>query len=145
MSDLLDIFGPPELCTLRYGAGICRFQTTSPQFARKLSQRKGAALVGRSLNKGYLRIFQEVIEPWRARLLVTRYLKTTNGVFSDKAQRPYNRKPVSRVTRARTSTPTHLDELTIETHPVFPSEFRRQDQSLQPNSFLIVKGRVVPG
>ena len=33
--------------------------------------------------KGYLRIFEEEIEPWRARSLVRRYLKATNGAFSD--------------------------------------------------------------
>jgi hypothetical protein len=87
MSDPFKTFGPPELCTWRYWPGICRFQTTSPQFARKLSQRSGARLVAWSANKGYLRIFEEKIELWRAQLLVTRYLKAANGVFSAHALR----------------------------------------------------------
>jgi hypothetical protein len=81
MSDLFKTYGSPELCTWCYGSGICRFQTTSPQIARKLSQRCGATLVAWSVTKQYLRVFEEEIEPWRARLLVTRYLKSTNRVL----------------------------------------------------------------
>ena len=62
--------------------GVCRFQTSRPDLARKLSQRSGARLVAWSVSGGYLRIFQENIEPWRARDLVKRYLKAANGVFS---------------------------------------------------------------
>jgi len=80
-------FGSPELRTWRYEPGVCRFQTSSPEFARKLSQRSGARLVAWSVNR-YLRIFQENIEPWRARILVERYLKATNGAFSVCASRP---------------------------------------------------------
>lgn len=81
MSDPTKTCGPRELCTWCYGPGICRFQTTSPQMARKLSQRRGASLVTWSVTNQYLRIFQEEIEPWRARRLVTRYLKPTNGAL----------------------------------------------------------------
>jgi len=69
------------LCWWRMLPGICRFQTSSPQLARKLSQRSGARLVAWSVSGGYLRIFQEQIEPWRARNLVERYLAPTNGAF----------------------------------------------------------------
>src|SRR5215471_18503717 len=72
MKDPCETFGSGELCTWRYGAGVCRFQTTSPQTARKLSQRRGAMLVAWSVNKGYVRVFEEQIEPWRARRLVRR-------------------------------------------------------------------------
>jgi hypothetical protein len=77
-----DTFGTPELCTWSVGRGHCRFQTTSPAFASKLAERSGARLVGWSVNGHYLRIYQEEIEPWRARQLVTRYLTPTNEAFS---------------------------------------------------------------
>ena len=100
VSDPFKTFGPPELCTWRYGPGVCRFQTTSPRFARKLSQRSGAGLVAYSVTKRYLRIFQEEIEPWRARRLVTRYLKATNGAFSDCESRQRASEVPTRVTSA---------------------------------------------
>jgi hypothetical protein len=80
--EINETFGPPELCTWRCSPGICRFQTTLPQFARKLTQRGRAKLVGWSVNGGYLRIFQEKIILWRARNLVTRYFTAANGAFS---------------------------------------------------------------
>jgi hypothetical protein len=36
-----------------------------------------------SVNKGYFRIFEEPMQPWRARHLVTRYLTAANEVFSE--------------------------------------------------------------
>ena len=83
MSDPFKTYGPSELGTWCCGPSICRFQTSSPEIARKLSQRRGASLVAWSLTNQYLRIFEEEIEPWRARHLVTRYLKPTNGVLLD--------------------------------------------------------------
>jgi hypothetical protein len=65
----------------QYGRGVCRFQTSSPEIARKLSQRSGARLIAWSVQGEYLRIFEEQIEPWRARHLVSRYLTPTNGAF----------------------------------------------------------------
>jgi hypothetical protein len=82
--DMFGTFGTEELCTWRVAPGVCRFQTTRPDFARKLSQRSGARLVSWSISGGYLRIFDESIEPWRARHLVKRYLKATNGAFSSR-------------------------------------------------------------
>jgi hypothetical protein len=35
-----------------------------------------------SVIKGYLRIFEEPMQPWRAQRLVTRYLTATNEAFS---------------------------------------------------------------
>ena len=77
-----DTFGTEELCTWPVGHGVCRFQTRSAKFARKMSQRSGAQLVAWSVDGDYLRIYQENIEPWRARQLVTRFLMPTNGAFS---------------------------------------------------------------
>jgi hypothetical protein len=82
MKDPFCLFGPPVLCTWRYAHGTCRFQTTDPEFARKLSQRSGARLVAWSVSGEYLRVFEEEICPWRARQLVTRFLMPTNGTFS---------------------------------------------------------------
>src|SRR5262245_56290360 len=86
-----DTFGTEELCTWSVGPGICRFQTRSAEVARKLSQRNGAKLVGWSVIGDYLRIFQERIEPWRARQFVTRTLTPTNGVFFG-SKRPRSRR-----------------------------------------------------
>ena len=84
-------FGPPELCTWPVAPGTCRFQTTRPDFARKLSQRSGARLVAWSEQGGYLRVFEEAIEPWRARDLVSRFLTATNRAFL-KPKRPLSRR-----------------------------------------------------
>lgn len=80
-SDPFNTFGVEELNTWRYYPGVCRFQTRSPKFARKLSQRSKARLVAWSVRGGYLRVFEEPMEPWQARRLVKRYLKATNGGF----------------------------------------------------------------
>jgi hypothetical protein len=85
LRDVNATYGPAELCTWRFAPGISRFQTTDPQFGRKLEKRSKARLVGWSVTNGYLRIFQEEIEPWRARLLVKRYLATANEAFSTRA------------------------------------------------------------
>jgi hypothetical protein len=82
----------PSLVFWRYAPGVCRFQTTRPDFARKLSQRSGARLVAWSVAGGYLRVFQERIEPWRARDLVKRFLTATNGAFSSRISSPARRR-----------------------------------------------------
>jgi hypothetical protein len=90
-----EAFGTEKLCTWTVGPGTCRFQTRSPEFARKLGQRSGARLVGESVNGGYLRIYQEKIEPWRARQLVTRYLAIgtpPNGAISPEISPPASQK-----------------------------------------------------
>jgi len=87
-----DTFGTPELCTWAVGPGTSRFQTRRPDFARKLSQRSGAGLVAWSVAGGYLRVFQERIEPWRARDLVKRFLTATNGAFSSRISSPARRR-----------------------------------------------------
>jgi hypothetical protein len=65
----------------RVSPGVCRFQTTLPRFARKLSQRSGARLVAWSVGRGYLRVYEERIQPCRAHSLVRRYLAPTNRTF----------------------------------------------------------------
>ena len=95
-----DTFGTPELCMWRVGPGTCRFQTRRPDFARKLSQRSGAGLVAWSVHGGYLRVFEERIEPWRARELVRRFVTATNGAFLD-LKRPQSRRLSRRVSTQR--------------------------------------------
>jgi len=119
MKDPFETFGPPELCSWRDGAGVCRFQTTSPQFARKLSQRSGATLVAWSVNKGYVRLFQEEIEPWRARRLVTRYLKPTNGALLGDVAPPKMRKGAGRVVCAARRKEPFVGQLQRQNPPVF--------------------------
>ena len=119
MSDPFKTYGPPELCTWRYGHGICRFQTTSPQIARKLSQRRGASLVAWSVTNNYLRIFQEEIEPWRARRLVTRYLKPTNGGLLGDVAPQKVRKGASRVVCATRRREPFVGQLRSQNPPVF--------------------------
>jgi hypothetical protein len=161
MNDPFKTFGPPELCAWRDGAGVCRFQTTSPQFARKLSQRRGATLVAWSVNKGYLRIFQEEIEPWQARRLVRRYLKATNEAFPDGVSHQRTSKaPMRVVTAARTE---RVDSRRIPPKnpgPAVPISFinakqrktsRRKavhlptESMLPAKSFSFSEGRVAPG
>jgi hypothetical protein len=89
---------PPLVCW-QYVPGVCRFQTSSPIIARKLGQRNGARLVAWSVNGEYLRIFEERIDPWRARQLVKCYLKATNGAILAR------KSPPSRSTAAGVSAP----------------------------------------
>ncbi len=86
-----------DLVWWQYAPGVCRFQTSTPEIARKLSQRDGAQLVTWSVQGGYLRIFQERIEPWRARSLVRRYLGQTRH------ETPTNRAFPSRKIAAKAS------------------------------------------
>jgi hypothetical protein len=85
----------PELVCWSYVPGVCRFQTSSPEIAKKLSQRSGARLVAWSVHGGYLRIFEEQIEPWRARQLVKRYLAATNRAFSSPISPPSRSKTLA--------------------------------------------------
>jgi len=92
-------FGTEELCTWPVGSGVSRFQTRSPEFARRFRDRGGAKLVGWSVDGDYVRIYQEKIEPWRARNLVVRYLQP-NGAFSARISSPLLPKTTTSVTTA---------------------------------------------
>ena len=128
MNDPFFTYGPPELCTWRYGHGICRFQTTSPRIARKLSQRRGVGLVAWSVTNNYLRIFEEKMEPWRARLLVTRYLKPTNGGFLSNTSPPKLRRRPSSVVTVPSEKNPFLVNYEAKTHQ------RRYSHSSSPKS-----------
>ncbi len=83
MKDPFCLFGPPELCTWGYAHGTCRFQTTDPKIARKLSSRRNCKLVAWSVGGGYLRVFQENMSLGRAKRLVARYVMQPNERFFD--------------------------------------------------------------
>jgi hypothetical protein len=119
MSDPFKTYGPPELCTWCYAPGICRFQTTSPLIARKLSQRRGAILVAWSVTKQYLRVFEEEMESWRARRLVTRYLKPTNGALLGGVAPQKERKAANRVVCASKQKEPFVGQLQSQNPPGF--------------------------
>jgi hypothetical protein len=129
MSDPFKTCGPSELCTWCYGPGICRFQTTSFRIARKLSQRRGASLVAWSLTNQYLRVFEEEIEPWRARLLVTRYLKPTNGVLLGGVASQKKRKPTNRGVDCATKGKPFVGQLQSQNAPGFTRRSRLKSES----------------
>ena len=81
LTESYQTFGTPQLCLWRGAPGVCRFQTRNPVFARKLSQRSKARLIAYSVSGGYLRVFEERIQPWRAKSLVKRYLAPANVTF----------------------------------------------------------------
>src|SRR5262249_21197636 len=85
-------FGTAQLCTWRDAPGVCRFQTISPAFARKLSQRGKARLVAWSVRGVYLRVFEERIRPWGALCFVRLYPAPTNETFCDVVPPPARRK-----------------------------------------------------
>lgn len=93
LDDPFKTYGTEDLCTWCDPGerGVSFIQTRCPRFARKLSQRSKAGLIRWSVYGGYLRIFAERIEPWRARKLVERYLKATNGASERSGSRPTRR------------------------------------------------------
>ena len=161
MSDSFKTFGSRQLSTWCCGSGISRFQTNSPLFARKLSQRSNARLVAWSVNKEYLRVFQEPIEPWRARRLVSRYLKATNEAFPDGVSHQRTPKPPRRVISAARLERVDSRRMPPKNPPpAVPISFinakwrktlRRKavhlltESKLPANNFSFSKGRVAPG
>ena len=83
-------FGTEDLCTWREPGepGVAIFQTSRPEFAKKLSKRAGCSPFRSDCGGGYLRMFSERMQAWQARRLVTRYLKAANEGFSCPAVAP---------------------------------------------------------
>ena len=75
-------YGPPELCGWQVAPGVFRFQTSSPEIARKLSKRSKGRLVAWGINS-FLRIYQEPMPRRQAISLVDRYLVSANSGFFD--------------------------------------------------------------
>jgi hypothetical protein len=77
----VDTFGTIDLCAWSVAPGVFRFQTRWPDIAEKFRHRGSARLVASSVGGGYLRIFEEPMEPKRARDLVRRFLAVPNKPF----------------------------------------------------------------
>jgi hypothetical protein len=74
MTPLNEVVGSNELCAWQPVSGVTWVQTRSPQFTRKLSQRRDSRLVARGVAGGYLRTFEfQHRLAWAVRL-VARYL-----------------------------------------------------------------------
>jgi hypothetical protein len=93
-----DTFGTPQLARGALGPALAAFKRPV-LILRKVSQRSRARLVAWSVNGGYLRVFEETIEPWRAQRLVRRYVTATNRAFFD-LKRPLSRRKRRRVSGA---------------------------------------------
>jgi hypothetical protein len=69
--------------------------------------------------KKYLRVFQEEIEPWRARRLVTRYLRPTNGVLLDDVAPQMVHKVAGKAVYAIRQKELSVGQLRSQNPPVF--------------------------
>jgi len=97
-----ETFGTSELCAWRVVPGVFWFQTRRPDIAEKFRHRGNARPVAFSVGGGYLRIFEESMEPKRARDLVRRFLTVPNepffglkGPLSRRNRRERSRQPES--------------------------------------------------
>jgi len=86
-----ETFGTTELCAWRVAPGVFWFQTRRPDIAEKFRHRRSARLVAWSVSGGYLRTFEEAMEPKRARDLVRRFLTVSNKPFLGR-KRPLSRR-----------------------------------------------------
>jgi hypothetical protein len=59
-------YGPPELCAWKVAPGVFWFQTTDPQYARKLDKRKDTRRIGITGVNQYRRTY-EMRGNWRTR------------------------------------------------------------------------------
>ena len=83
-ADPLYTYGPPELCVWKIAPGIFWFQTTEPQYSRKLDQRQDGRRVGLTGVNHYRRTY-EMRGSWlKVKRIVDRYLMPTSGVFSSR-------------------------------------------------------------
>jgi hypothetical protein len=89
-------YGPPELCVWKVGPGRFWFQTTEPEYSRKLDQRQDTRRVGMTGVNHYRRTY-EMQGTWRkVKGIVDRYLMLTSGVFSSRIS-PLRRRRLPRV------------------------------------------------
>ena len=93
-------YGPPELCAWKVAPGIFWFQTTEPEYSRKLDQRRDTRRVGITGVNHYRRTY-EMQGTWlKVKRIVDRYLMPTSDVFSACIWPPARRKPAG-VSRLR--------------------------------------------
>jgi hypothetical protein len=85
-------YGPPELGVWKIAPGIFWFQTTEPQYSRKLDQRQDARRVAVTGVNHYRRTY-EMPGTWRkVKQIVDRYLMATSDAFSARIWPPPRRK-----------------------------------------------------
>jgi hypothetical protein len=85
-------YGPRELCVWKVAPGTFWFQTTGPEYSRKLDQRRDTRYVGITGVNHYRRTY-EMPGTWRkVRRIVDRYLMPTSDVFSSRIRSPARRK-----------------------------------------------------
>ena len=93
-------YGPPELCVWKVPPGTFWFQTTDPQYSRKLDQRQDTRHVGVTGVNHYRHTY-EMNGTWRkVKGIVDRYLMPTSDVFSSRIRPPARRTRVG-VSRLR--------------------------------------------
>jgi len=85
-------YGPPELCVWKVAPGTFWFQTTDPEYSRKLDQRQDTRRVEVTGVNHYRRTY-EIQGTWRmVEGIVRRYLMATNSAFSSRISPPARRK-----------------------------------------------------
>ena len=83
-ANLFYTYGPPELCVWKIGPGTFWFQTTEPEYSRKLGQRQDTRRVGITGVNHYRRTY-EMSGTWlKVKRIVDRYLMPTSNVFSSR-------------------------------------------------------------
>ena len=99
-ADPVYTYGAPELCVWKVAPGTFWFQTTEPEYSRKLDQRQDtrrAAIIG----VNHYRRTYEMRGNWRkVKGIVDRYLMPTSDAFSARIRPQARRKP-TRVSRLR--------------------------------------------
>jgi hypothetical protein len=99
-ADAFYTYGPPELCVWKVAPGTFWFQTTDPQYSRRLDQRQDTRRVEVTGVNHYRRTY-EVRGTWRkVKRIADRYVMPTSDVFSARICPPTRRKP-TRVSRLR--------------------------------------------
>jgi hypothetical protein len=87
-------YGPPEICVWKVAPGTFWFQTTDPEYSRKLDQRQDARRVAVTGVNHYRRTY-EMPGTWlKVKRIVDRYLMPTSNVFSGRICPPARRKTV---------------------------------------------------
>jgi hypothetical protein len=85
-------YGPPELCVWKVAPGTFWFQTTDPEYSRKLDQRQDTRRVEVTGVNHYRRTY-EMRGTWRkVKGIVNRYVMPTSDAFSSRISPPARRK-----------------------------------------------------
>jgi hypothetical protein len=95
-ADPVYTYGPPELCVWKVAPATFWFQTTEPEYSRKLDQRHDTRRVAVTGVNHYRRTY-EIRGNWRkVKRIVDRYIMPTSDAFSSRI-RPLRRRRLPRV------------------------------------------------